>query len=153
MKSVIKDYSNHQKLCNQKKTNYTGAFFVISWNIIIVVIFMTVIILIILMLNIIIIIPVTTPIIDVVIVVIVSLQLQNSIFRITHTCTCTRTHTYTHSQPSYGPLGFCPGLPASRHQKGKTRKIKPIWIYWSKRQWVAVASAGPYANLHLNSDK
>jgi len=28
----------------------------------------------------------------------------------------------------------------SRHQKGKTRKVKPIWIYWSKRQWVAVAS-------------
>jgi len=21
----------------------------------------------------------------------------------------------------------------SWHQKGKTRKIKPIWIYWSKR--------------------
>jgi len=30
----------------------------------------------------------------------------------------------------------------SRHQKGKTRKVKPIWIYWRKRQWVAVASAG-----------
>ena len=27
--------------------------------------------------------------------------------------------------------------------------MKPIWIYWSKRQWVAVASAGPYASLHL----
>ena len=22
----------------------------------------------------------------------------------------------------------------SRYQKGKTRKVKPIWIYWSKRQ-------------------
>jgi len=21
----------------------------------------------------------------------------------------------------------------SRYQKGKTRKVKPIWIYWSKR--------------------
>jgi len=21
----------------------------------------------------------------------------------------------------------------SRHQKGKIRKVKPIWIYWSKR--------------------
>jgi len=21
----------------------------------------------------------------------------------------------------------------SQHQKGKTRKVKPIWIYWSKR--------------------
>jgi len=30
-----------------------------------------------------------------------------------------------------------------------TRKVKPIWIYWSKKQWVAVASAGPYA---MNKD-
>jgi len=35
-------------------------------------------------------------------------------------------------------------------QKDKTRKVKPIWIYWSKRQWVAMASAEPYANLHLD---
>jgi len=21
----------------------------------------------------------------------------------------------------------------SQHQKGKSRKVKPIWIYWSKR--------------------
>jgi len=41
----------------------------------------------------------------------------------------------------------------SRYQKGKTRKVKPIWIYWSKRQRVALASAGPYANLHLDLDK
>jgi len=34
-----------------------------------------------------------------------------------------------------------------------TRKVQPIWIYWSKRQWVAVASAGPYANLHLASNR
>jgi len=34
-------------------------------------------------------------------------------------------------------------------QKCKTMKVKPIWIYWSKRQWVAVASVGPYANMHL----
>ena len=26
-----------------------------------------------------------------------------------------------------------------------TRKVKPIWILLKKRQWVAVASAGPYA--------
>jgi len=24
---------------------------------------------------------------------------------------------------------------------------------WSDRQWVAAASAGPYANLHLNPDR
>jgi len=40
----------------------------------------------------------------------------------------------------------------SRYQKGKTRKLKLIWIY-GMRQWVAVASAGPYANLHLASDR
>ena len=35
-----------------------------------------------------------------------------------------------------------------------TRKVKPIWIfYWSKRQWVAVVSAGPYASLHLAPDR
>jgi len=40
-----------------------------------------------------------------------------------------------------------------RHQKSRTIMAKPIWIYWGKRQWVAVASAGPYANLHLASDR
>jgi len=29
------------------------------------------------------------------------------------------------------PPGLCLGLP--EYQKGKTRKIKPIWIYWCKR--------------------
>ena len=37
--------------------------------------------------------------------------------------------TGTHSQPCYGHLGFCPGLPGW----AGTRKVKPIWIYWSKR--------------------
>ena len=36
------------------------------------------------------------------------------------------------------PPGLCPGLP----RWAGTRKVKPIGIYWSKRQWVAVASAG-----------
>ena len=46
--------------------------------------------------------------------------------------------------------GFYLGLPGG----AGTRKVKPkpIWIYWSKRQWVALASAGPYANLHLDPD-
>jgi len=41
------------------------------------------------------------------------------------------------------PSGFCPGLPGW----ASTRKVKPkpIWISWSKRQWVAVVSAGSYA--------
>jgi len=32
--------------------------------------------------------------------------------------------------------GFCPGLPrqaTSQYHKGKTRKVNPIWICWSKR--------------------
>ena len=33
------------------------------------------------------------------------------------------------------------------------QKRKPIWIYWSKSQWLAVASAEPYANLHLDPDR
>jgi len=41
----------------------------------------------------------------------------------------------------------------SWHQKSRTIMIATIWIYSSKRQWVAVASAGPHANLHLASDR
>ena len=48
----------------------------------------------------------------------------------------------------YGRLGMRqrPGLP----RWAGTRKVKPkpIWISWSKRQWVAMGSARPYANLH-----
>jgi len=40
-----------------------------------------------------------------------------------------------------------------QYLKGKTTKVKPIWIYWSKRKWVAVASVGPHANLHLVPDR
>ena len=43
----------------------------------------------------------------------------------------------------------CPGLPGS----ASTRKINPSGFYWSKKQWVAVASAGPYASLHLAPDR
>ena len=31
---------------------------------------------------------------------------------------------------------------------GTYRKVKPVWIYRSKRQWVAVVLAGLYANQH-----
>jgi len=47
----------------------------------------------------------------------------------------THTHTHTHTHLFNGPF---PGLPG---------------FYWSKRQWVAVASAGPYASLHLAPDR
>ena len=37
----------------------------------------------------------------------------------------------------------------SQYQKSKNQS----GFYWSKRQWVAVASAGPYANLHITQDR
>ena len=37
----------------------------------------------------------------------------------------------------------CPGPPGwAGTRQVKSGRLKPIWIYWSKRQWVAVASAG-----------
>jgi len=33
------------------------------------------------------------------------------------------------------PLDCVRDYPDERHQKGETRKVKPIWIYWSKREW------------------
>ena len=44
---------------------------------------------------------------------------------------------------------LCPGLSGS----AGTRKVKPIWILLSKRQWVAVTSAGPYASVRLAPDR
>jgi len=58
----------------------------------------------------------------------------------THAHAHARTHTHTHiNSPLYGTTRV------SRYQKGKNQS----GFYWSKRQWVAVASAGPYASLHL----
>jgi len=54
------------------------------------------------------------------------------------------THTYT---PVYRPsVRDYPGEPALERQNQSG-------FYWSKRQWVAVASAGPYASLHLALDR
>jgi len=36
-------------------------------------------------------------------------------------------------QPFYGPWILSGTTRLSRYQKGKTRKVKPIWIYWNKR--------------------
>jgi len=47
--------------------------------------------------------------------------------------------------PFNGPLSGTARV--RRYQKGKTG------FYWGKRQWVAVASAGPYASLHLAPDR
>ena len=63
-------------------------------------------------------------------------QWQNSI----HYCSTTHTR-YTH--PFNGPLSGTTQV--GRYQKGKNQ----CGFYWSKREWVAVASAGPYASLHL----
>ena len=48
----------------------------------------------------------------------------------------TDEHTHTHTHPFNGP--FSRTTRVSRYQKGKNQS----GFYWSKRQWVAVASAG-----------
>ena len=53
-------------------------------------------------------------------------------------------HTYTCA--FNGPFLGLPGWAG-------TRKVKPIRILLNKRQWVAVASAGLYASLHLAPDR
>ena len=60
-----------------------------------------------------------------------------------HPVTIFLSHTHTRL------TALCPGLPGW----ASTRNETPIWIYWSNRQWVVVASAGPYASVHLASDR
>ena len=55
------------------------------------------------------------------------------------------THTHTTALLLFWNLSGTTRV--SRYRKGKPGRVKPIWIYWSKRQWVAVASAGLYATL------
>jgi len=52
----------------------------------------------------------------------------------THTRTHAHTHTHTHTHTTIlWPSWILSGTTrVSRHQKGKTRKVKPTWIYWSK---------------------
>ena len=41
---------------------------------------------------------------------------------------------HTHTQPFYCSSGICPGPPGwAGTRKVKPRRLKPIWIYWSKR--------------------
>ena len=63
----------------------------------------------------------------------------------THARMHARTHTHTHTHLT----ALFPGLPGW----AGTRKVKQSGFYWSKRQWVAVASAGPYASLHLAPER
>jgi len=53
---------------------------------------------------------------------------------------------HTHTPVSQPSVQDYPGLPVPErsNQSG---------FYWGKRQWVAVASAGPYACLHLAPDR
>ena len=53
----------------------------------------------------------------------------------------------THTHPFNGPLSRTTWV--SRYQRGKTN----LDFTEAKRQWVAVASAGPYATLHLAPDR
>jgi len=66
------------------------------------------------------------------------------------TTTLTTTTMTTTTTTTLRLSGFCSGLPG--WASIKKVKPKPIWIYWSKREWEAVAPAGPYANLHLIPD-
>ena len=56
-------------------------------------------------------------------------------------------HSVIHTHPFNGPLSGTTQV--SRYQKGKNQS----GFYWSERQWVAMASAGPYASLHLAPDR
>jgi len=59
-----------------------------------------------------------------------------------HCCDCD-THTHTRL------IALCPWLPGW----SGTTKVKQSRFYWSKRRWVAVASAGSYTSLHLAPDR
>jgi len=43
------------------------------------------------------------------------------------------TDTHTHTNVLWPSWILSGTTQVSWHQKGKTRKVKPIWIYWSKR--------------------
>ena len=54
-----------------------------------------------------------------------------------HRPICNNTHTRL--------TALCPGLPGW----AGTRKVTPVWIFWSKRQWVAVASTAPCTKVQV----
>ena len=58
-------------------------------------------------------------------------------------------HMNGHTDTDTRLTALFPGLP----RWAATRKVKPNWFYWSKRQWVAVAPAGPYGSLHVAPDR
>jgi len=57
------------------------------------------------------------------------------------------THTHTHTHTSIlRPSGLSEITRVSWYQNQSG-------FYWSQRQWVVMASVGPYANLHLTPDR
>jgi len=60
-------------------------------------------------------------------------------------CWAHKWHTHTHSFNG----SFSGTTQAIRYQEGKNQS----GFYWSKRQWMTVASAGLYASLHLAPDR
>jgi len=48
-------------------------------------------------------------------------------------------------QPFYSSLDFVRDYPGKPLPKGKTRKVKPIWIYWSLEQEIASGSGISWA--------
>jgi len=57
----------------------------------------------------------------------------------------TAEHTNTHKHTFYSPLDFIQDYPYSQMSRYQNQS----GFYWSKIQWVTVASAGQYANLTL----
>ena len=55
------------------------------------------------------------------------------------------THPFTHTRLMAFVRDY-PGAPVPERQNQSG-------FYWSRRQWVAVASSGPYASLHLAQDR
>jgi len=48
-------------------------------------------------------------------------------------CYCYCYYYYNYYYHFTTPWTLSETTQVSRHQKGKMRKVKPIWIYWSKR--------------------
>jgi len=57
---------------------------------------------------------------------------QKSCQHLWHFSQMFRLNRCRHTRPS---SIFSGTTRVSQHQKGKTRKVKSVWIYWSKRQW------------------
>jgi len=74
--------------------------------------------------------------------------LTNSVIKFT---LCNLHYVINYVTYSYISTGFWLGLPGWAGTRKE--KPKPIWISRCRRQWVAVVSAGPCANLHFTPDK